>query len=89
MNNCILVLKSISGEPEELLNKMLKAINLKMPRDVIHCNSNYLAFPNSKIHVEILAKDFPWDSNYKLISQYVSPFQGASGRYRVYIYETN
>ena len=80
---------SLSEMSQDICFNYIKAINLKMPRDVIHCNSNYLAFPNSKIHVEILAKDFPWDSNYKLISQYISPFQGASGRYRVYLYETN
>ena len=51
-------------------------------------NSNFLAFPDSVRHIEILGKDFPIDfSIYSKIYQCISPFQGASGRYREFYFE--
>ena len=53
-----------------------------------HENSNYLLFPDSERHVEVMADDFPIDlSSFKLQSKYITPFTGGDGRYREYIYK--
>jgi putative sugar O-methyltransferase len=65
----------------ELINKKIK------PRFVYHENSNYLLFPKSKRHIEILAKDFNIDKKYELINFNISPFGGGGGRYREYLYK--
>lgn len=54
-----------------------------------HENSNYLLFPNSDRHIELIGDQFPIDSKkFELKSKYLTPFTGGSGRYREYIYET-
>lgn len=78
---------SLSEMSQEVCFNYIKMVNQAEPKHVIHCNSNFLAFPDSKIHIEVLAKDFPWDPKFELKSHYLSPFQGASGRYRVYIFD--
>lgn len=78
---------SLAEMSQEVCFNYIEMINRSTAKYIIHCNSNFLAFPDSKIHIEVLAKDFPWDPNFELITHYVSPFQGASGRYRVYIYD--
>ena len=81
---------SLSEMDKSIAFGYINTLNKIQPKHILHCNSNYLAFPNSKIHVEILAKDFPIDSNsYKLEFKYISPFQGASGRYRIFYYKLN
>ncbi len=66
----------------------IEMVNLKRPEYILHCNSNYLAFPDSVIHIEILARNFPIDNTiYRKIYQQISPFQGASGRYRQFLYQ--
>ncbi len=81
---------SLSEMDKSVAFKYINTINDKKPKHILHCNSNYLAFPDSKIHIEILAKDFPFDLNfYKLENKYISPFQGASGRYRIFSYKLN
>lgn len=60
------------------------------PHYFLHQNSNYLLFPNSKRHIEILASEFPIKrSLYRKVYASVSPWQGAGGRYREYLYERN
>ena len=78
---------SLSEMDEKVCFNYIEMVNKTNPNYIIHCNSNYLAFPDSKIHIEILAKNFPWSENFNLKSFYLSPFQGASGRYRIHIYE--
>ena len=66
----------------------LEMVNNHKPKYIFHHNSNYLTFPDSKIHIEVLAKDFPIDhDSYKLVYKHISPFQGGSGRYRIFLYE--
>lgn len=51
-------------------------------------NSNFLLFPDSVRHVEVLASEFPIDpQKYGLVQMNVSPFLGGSGRYREFLYE--
>lgn len=53
-----------------------------------HENSNYLLFPDSERHLEVMADDFPVDvSKLKLMAKYITPFTGGDGRYREYIYK--
>ena len=55
-----------------------------------HENSNYLLFPSSERHVEILADEFPINKNrFKLLTKYLTPFTGGMGRYREYIYKAS
>ena len=78
---------SLSEMDKKICFNYIEMVNKKSPDHILHCNSNFLAFPDSKIHIEVLARDFPFDSKtYNLIYQHVSPFQGASGRYRIFQY---
>ena len=53
-----------------------------------HENSNFLLFPNSKRHIELMSDDFPINSKkFKLQTKYISPFTGGMGRYMEYIYK--
>ncbi len=53
-----------------------------------HENSNFLLFPNSKRHIELMSDDFPINlKKFKLLAKYISPFTGGNGRYREYIYQ--
>ena len=80
---------SLSEMDKKIAFNYIEMINKKQPKYILHCNSNYLAFPNSKIHIEILAKNFPINKkSYELVYKYISPFQGASGRYRIFLYKS-
>lgn len=76
---------SLSEMSEEVCFDYIRFVNELRPKSIIHCNTNYLAFPDSKIHIEVISRNFPWDLSYKLVSRYPSPFQGASGRYRIHL----
>lgn len=53
-----------------------------------HENSNFLLFPDSERHIEVLADDFPIDTiKFRLQSKYITPFTGGDGRYREYVYK--
>lgn len=53
-----------------------------------HENSNFLLFPNSKRHIEILSEKFPINlKKFSLINSCITPFSGGDGRYREYIYK--
>jgi hypothetical protein len=59
------------------------------PTYIYHENSNFLLFPDSVRHVEILASEFPVDPRrYRLIRMSISPFLGGGGRYREFLYES-
>ena len=65
-----------------------KYINILKSKYIYHQNSNFLLFPNSLRHIEILAKDFPINKKkYKLILKSMSMFGSGSGRYREYLYK--
>jgi hypothetical protein len=65
-----------------LINNYLK------PTYIYHENSNYLLFPKSKRHIEIIGSKFTIDkNNYKLINLSISPFLGGGGRYREFLYK--
>lgn len=81
---------SLSEMDRGVCFEYIEMVNRKRPKYILHCNSNYLTFPDSKIHVEVLARDFPIDQNlYHIVYKNISPFQGASGRYRIYLYKLN
>lgn len=79
---------SLSEMDKDVCNNYIEMVNKIKPKYIFHCNSNFLAFPDSIIHLEVLAKDFPIDKDsYKLVYKYISPFQGASGTYRQFLYK--
>ncbi len=80
--------RSFSEMDEKVLNNYLNLINKKyIPNLLYHENSNYLLFPNSRRHVEVLGKDFNLLKKcYFLKYINISPFSGGSGRYREFIY---
>lgn len=58
------------------------------PKYIFHENSNFLLFPDSVRHLEILACEFPIDPiQYRLLQVNISPFLGGGGRYREFLYE--
>ncbi len=62
--------------------------NYIKPNFIYHENSNYLLFPNSKRHIEVLGSDFPIDyDQYELINMSITPFSGGNGRYREFLYK--
>jgi hypothetical protein len=62
--------------------------NRLRPQYILHENSNFLLFPNSIRHLEILASEFPVDPvQYHLLQMNISPFLGGGGRYREFLYE--
>lgn len=86
--DCFFNANSLSEMDINHVNNYFKIINYKRPDHILHCNSNYLAFPNSERHIEILGKNLPIDhSIYDKKYQCVSPFQGALGRYREFYYQ--
>ena len=81
--------RSFSEMDGAILNKYLYLINNKIKPDYIyHENSNYLLYPKSKRHLEILGNDFRINKKkYSLEFMNVSPFSGGSGRYREFFYK--
>jgi hypothetical protein len=66
-------------------------VNRNRPKFIFHQNSNYNVWktPEESIfgHVDVLARDFPIDkSSYEECYRAVSPWMGARGRYREYLY---
>ncbi len=55
---------------------------------IFHQNSNFRLFKNSsRGHLEILSQEFPIPAEYRLVYQAISPWTGAGGRYREYLYQ--
>ena len=85
--NLIFNSRSLCEMAEETCNKYLKFVNKSSTNYFYHENSNYLLFPNSIRHVELLADDFGIDENkYNLQWKCITPFTGGKGRYREYMY---
>ena len=64
-----------------------KYIKDLQPKILYHENSNFLLFPNSERHIEVLASDLPVDKGlFHLESINITPFNGGNGRYREFLY---
>ena len=62
--------------------------NYIKPTFIYHENSNFLLFPNSERHIEVLGSDFPVNyDQYELINMSITPFSGGNGRYREFVYK--
>ena len=83
--------RSFSEMESNVLNKYINTINnVIKPKYIYHENSNFLMFPKSKRHIEILGKDFKFNKQkYSLNNFNISPFSGGSGRYREFLYKNN
>lgn len=80
--------RSLCEMDQETITVYFKYINQCEVKYLYHENSNFLLFPESERHIEVIGDDFPIDSTkYRLRSKYISPFTGGDGRYREYIYE--
>jgi len=80
--------RSLCEMDENTISEYFNLINFSKTKFFFHENSNYLLFPNSERHVEVVADKFPIDKKkFKLISKYLTPFTGGNGRYREYIYK--
>jgi len=80
--------RSLCEMDENTISEYFNLINFSKTKFFYHENSNYLLFPNSERHIEVVADKFPIDKKkFKLLSKYLTPFTGGSGRYREYIYK--
>ena len=81
--------RSFSEMSSDVLNRYFKIINQTLkPLYIYHENSNYLLFPKSERHIEILGKNFGFNKSlYFLKNINISPFSGGSGRYREFLYK--
>ena len=80
--------RSLCEMHEDTISEYFNFINLSKTKFFYHENSNYLLFPNSERHVEVVADKFPInEKKFRLLSKYLTPFTGGSGRYREYIYK--
>lgn len=90
INNVDLVFnsRSFSEMRKSIIKNYFDNINNYFkPNYILHENTNYLLFPKSKRHIEILGKNFPIGKKYKLLSLNISPFSGGNGRYREFLYK--
>lgn len=81
--------RSFSEMERNILNKYIEIINKTIkPDHIYHENSNFLMFPKSKRHIEILGKDFKFNKQKYFLENFnISPFSGGSGRYREFFYK--
>jgi len=80
--------RSLCEMSEDTIFSYFEFINNCDAKYFYHENSNFLLFPESERHIEVLADDFPVDeSKYVLQSKSLTPFTGGDGRYREYIYK--
>ena len=79
---------SLSELAPDDVDHYFQTINRIRPRFMLHVNSNFFPWSESSLgHIEVLSRDFPVDrKNYIEISRAVSPWMGANGRYREYLY---
>lgn len=80
--------RSLCEMSQETINYYFSFINSLKPELIYHENSNFVLFPDSPRHLEIIGSDFPVDySFYNKIFQSITPFTGGQGRYREFIYK--
>jgi hypothetical protein len=79
---------SLSEMTRQDIEEYFVTINGNRPKFIFHQNSNFnLWKESSRGHVEVLARDFPIDCySYEECYRAISPFMGAHGRYREYMY---
>jgi hypothetical protein len=79
---------SFSEMAREDLHDYFGIIDRNAPRFIFHQNSNFIPWKeSSRGHMETLARDFPIDEEmYEKHYMAVSPWTGANGRYREYLY---
>lgn len=71
----------------QTIEEYFKFINLCEVKLFYHDNSNFLLFPESERHVEVIGDRFPIDyEKFQLVTKYLTPFSGGNGRHREYIY---
>ena len=78
---------SLSEMAKATVDSYFAFLNKLQPKHFYHQNSNYLLFPDSVRHIEVLAREFPIDrSRYSEIYRAIAPWQTAGGRYREYLW---
>ena len=77
---------SLSEMSKKAVNGYMQMIDRWSPLFFLHQNSNFLLFPKSLRHIEVLASDFRL-TKYREIYKAVSIWQGAGGRYREYLFK--
>jgi hypothetical protein len=78
---------SLSEMAKTTVERYFDFINQLYPKHIYHQNSNFLLFPDSVRHIEILARDFPIDrSKYAEVYRAIAPWQTARGRYREFLF---
>lgn len=79
---------SLSELARDDVDSYFQTINRIRPKFMFHVNSNFFPWSESSLgHIEVLSRDFPIDhESYEEVCRAVSPWMGASGRYREYLY---
>lgn len=81
--------RSLCEMGQTSIQEYFNFINTVDVRYFYHENSNYLLYPDSKRHIEVVASSFPVSADrFTLMANYISPFSGGSGRYREFIYRS-
>ncbi|MBU1055041.1 MAG: hypothetical protein KKC46_14625 [Proteobacteria bacterium] len=66
---------SLAEMNKQYVNEYINLVNTGKPKIILHLNSNFLEFPDSKRHIETLASEFHFDSSYfTLLTFFVSPW---------------
>ncbi len=79
---------SFSEMGRKTIDEYISLLHRLRPMYFLHQNSNFLLFPKSQRHVEILASAFPISySLYQEVYRAMAPWQGGSGRYREFLYK--
>ncbi len=80
--------RSLSEMSEETIDLYFNFINNSQTKYIYHENSNFVLFPESERHLEIIGSKFPISNDkYFLKSLQITPFTGGSGRYREFLYK--
>lgn len=79
--------RSLCEMSETTVKEYFNCIKNIDPDWIFHENSNFLLFPNSERHIEVLGSEFPIDKQrFHLESINITPFTGGRGRYREFLY---
>lgn len=80
-------MNSLSEMGRKTVSQYMNVLHNIKPLYFLHQNSNYLLFPKSKRHIEILASEFPIKRTlFREVYAAIAPWQGGGGRYREYLY---
>lgn len=79
---------SFSEMERKTVEDYMRLMHRLLPSYFLHQNSNFLLFPNSPRHIEVLASTFPIDKKvFREVYRAIMPWQGAGGRYREFLYQ--